>query len=347
MSKYILMGLVLSFCIASCSKSNSGGGSTSSSSTAPSNVSVTAVATTDSSGNATITVKATNASSYIIDYGDDSVKAINSSTISLTHKYPATGTYTINVTANSNSGLTATGSASVVIAKKLTLLWSDEFNIDGPPNPANWSYNLGNNNGWGNNELENYTSNAENAYVQGGYLNITAIKENSNGFAYSSARIVTENKVAFKYGTVLMRAMLPTGGGTWPALWMLGADYATNPWPACGEMDIMEEIGNNPGVIYGTLHYPGHSGANGNGATTKTTSPNTTFHVYGLQWSPLQVQITVDGVVYQTVQNNSSLPFNANFFFIFNVAMGGDFGGTVDPNFTSSTMQVDYVRVYQ
>jgi len=343
MIKYLLTGIALSFCLISCSKSKTAAPAN----TSLTNLTVNAVATTDSSGNVNVTAKANNASGYIVDFGDDSVQTINTGSVSLTHKYPASGTYTINVTATSNSGSTATGNASVTIAKKLTLLWSDEFNTDGPPNPANWSYDLGNNNGWGNSELENYTSNAENAYVQGGYLNITAIKENSGGYAYSSARIVTDGKFAFKYGTVLMRAMLPTGGGTWPALWMLGSDYATNPWPACGEMDIMEEIGNNPGVIYGTLHYPGHSGANGNGATTKTTSPNTSFHVYGLQWSPLQVQISVDGVVYQTVQNSPTLPFNANFFFIFNVAMGGDFGGTVDPNFTSSTMQVDYVRVYQ
>ncbi|MFI5157873.1 MAG: family 16 glycosylhydrolase [Sphingobacteriales bacterium] len=343
MTKYISGLIALSFCLVACSKSKSAA----TPNTPPTNLTVTAVASTDSSGNVSITAKATNAVTYDIDFGNDTIKTIPSGVV--TYKYYQSGTYAINVVAKSSSGQTISASTTVTIAVKLNLIWSDEFNKDGAPDPTKWSYNLGNNNGWGNNELENYTNDPTNVIVQNGVLKITAIKGNSNGFAYSSARLVTENKFAFTYGKVEIRAMLPSGLGTWPALWMLGSDY-TNPidaWPACGEIDIMEQIGKNPTTVYGTLHYPGHSGANGNGATTTVANTSTQFHIYGLQWSPVEIQISVDGVVYQTVQNSASIPFNHDFFFIFNVAMGGNFGGTVDPNFVSSTMQVDYIRVYQ
>jgi len=341
MTKYIKGLIVMSLFIAACGKSKS----PVTPNNPPTNLTLSAVATTDSSGNVTITAKATNAVSYDIDFGNDTIKTVPSGVI--TYKYSQSGTYAINVIAKSSSGQTISANTNVTVAVKLSLFWSDEFNTDGEPDQTKWSYNLGNNNGWGNNELENYTSNPENVIVQNGVLKITAIKENSNGYQYSSARIVTDQKFSFTYGKVEIRAKLPSGLGTWPALWMLGQDYATNAWPACGEMDIMEQIGRTPTTVYGTLHYPGHSGANGNQGTTQVQNTSTQFHVYGLQWSPTTVDISVDGVVFQSVPNSPSLPFNANFFFIFNVAMGGDFGGTVDPNFTSSTMQVDYVRVYR
>jgi beta-glucanase (GH16 family) len=343
MTKYISGIIALSLFLVACGKSKSP--VTPNNGVAPTNLTVTAVASVDSSGNVVITAKADNAVTYDIDFGNDTIKTVPSGAI--TYKYSESGTYSINVVAKSSSGQTVSGSTNVTIGVKLHLVWSDEFNVDGPPDPTKWSYNLGNNNGWGNNELENYTSDAANVKVQNGMLQITAIKGNSAGFQYSSARIVTDAKYSFTYGKVEMRAMLPSGLGTWPALWMLGQDYATQAWPACGEMDIMEQIGKNPTTVYGTLHYPGHSGANGNGATTTVQNTSTQFHIYGLQWSPTAVQISVDGVVYQTVQNNPALPFNAPFFFIFNIAMGGDFGGSVDPNFVSSSMYVDYVRVYQ
>ncbi|WP_179415779.1 family 16 glycosylhydrolase [Mucilaginibacter sp. E4BP6] len=342
MTKYIKGLIILSIFFAACSKSKSPVTPTN---PPPTNLTVTAVASTDSSGNVAITAKATNATSYNIDFGNDTAKTVASGVI--TYRYAQPGTYSITVVATNASGQTITATTNVTIAVRLKLVWSDEFNTDGPPDPSKWSYNLGNNSGWGNNELENYTSDPANVIVQNGVLKITAIKENSAGYQYSSARIVTDAKFSFTYGRVEIRAMLPSGLGTWPALWMLGQDYATQAWPACGEMDIMEQIGKNPTTVYGTLHYPGHSGANGNQGTTTVQNTSTQFHIYGLQWSPTAVQISVDGVVFQTVQNNPALPFNAPFFFIFNIAMGGDFGGTVDPNFVSSSMQVDYVRVYQ
>lgn len=226
------------------------------------------------------------------------------------------------------------------------LVWSDEFNVDGAPNSANWGYDLGAG-GWGNAESQYYTNSASNAVVQGGNLKITAKAESFSGSNYTSARLKSENKFEFAYGKVEVRAKLPSGGGTWPAIWMLGENYATNTWPACGEIDIMEHKGNVPNVIHATLHYPGNSGGNGRTNTTTITGASTQFHVYKTIWSPTSIKFYVDDVLFHSIANNNSLPFNSNFFIILNVAMGGTFGGAIDPAFTQSSMEVDYVRVYQ
>ncbi|WP_016988669.1 family 16 glycosylhydrolase [Flavobacterium sp. ACAM 123] len=224
-----------------------------------------------------------------------------------------------------------------------TLKFSDEFNTDGAPDPAKWSYDLGAG-GWGNSEAQNYTNSADNVIVANGNLKITAKKV---GSGYTSTRLKSEGKYKFTYGKVEVRAKLPAGGGTWPAIWMLGSDYATNTWPGCGEIDIMEHKGNEPNVIHGTLHYPGRSGGNGNGSVKTITNASTEFHVYKTIWTAASVKIFVDDVLYHTVANDGSLPFNKDFFMILNVAMGGTFGGAIDPAFTQSSMEIDYVRVYQ
>ncbi|MDI1255499.1 MAG: glycoside hydrolase family 16 protein [Flavobacterium sp.] len=227
------------------------------------------------------------------------------------------------------------------------LIWSDEFDVPGAPNPANWSYNLGNNNGWGNNEAETYTSSSENSIVEGGMLKIIAKKQNLDGFAYTSARLVSENKFDFTYGRAVIRAKLPTGAGTWPAIWMLGKNYPTNAWPGCGEIDIMEHVGNQQNKIFATLHYPGHSGANGSGSTTMINTASTAFHDYSVIWNSDVIKFYVDDQLFYNFTNSPSTPFNLDFFFILNVAMGGNFGGAIDPAFTSAMMEIDYVRVYQ
>jgi hypothetical protein len=227
------------------------------------------------------------------------------------------------------------------------LVFSDEFNTDGAPDSTKWGYDLGTGNGWGNNESQFYTNTAGNVIVQGGNLKITAKKEIFGGANYTSARLKSENKFQFKYGKVEFRAKMPSGGGTWPALWSLGANYATNQWPACGEIDFMEHRGNSPNVIHGTLHYPGNSGGNGNTNTTTIQNASTQFHVYKTIWSPASIQFFVDDVLFHSFANTASTPFNNDFFLIMNVAMGGTFGGQIDPNFNQSTLEVDYVRVYQ
>ena len=225
------------------------------------------------------------------------------------------------------------------------LVWSDEFDVDGAPDATKWGYDLGAG-GWGNQEAQNYTNSAANSVVSNGNLVITAINSGGN---YTSARLKSENKFEFTYGKVEVRAKLPSGGGTWPAIWMLGANYdqAGFTWPACGEIDIMEHKGNVPNVIHGTLHYPGNSGGNGNGNTTTITGASTDFHIYKTIWSPTSIQIFVDDVLFHSVPNSNAIPFNHDFFLILNVAMGGTFGGAIDPGFTQSSMEVDYVRVYQ
>lgn len=227
------------------------------------------------------------------------------------------------------------------------MVWSDEFNVDGAPDPTKWSYNLGAG-GWGNSELQHYTDRLDNAVVQGGVLKIIAKAENFSGSNYTSARLVTENKFEFKYGKVEVRAKLPSGGGTWPAIWALGENYATNIWPACGEIDIMEHKGNSPNTIHGTLHYPGRSGGNADTGTTTASNVSSEFHIYKVIWSPTSIKFYIDDQpAYHSFVNSASTPFNSDFFLILNVAMGGTFGGTVDPAFTQSAMEVDYVRVYQ
>lgn len=320
--------------------------------TTPTNLVVNATAAQDNSGNVSIIATATNAVTYDIDFGDGTIQTVATGTI--TYKYAATGNYTINVIAKSSSGKTASASTQVAVTVTVArnLVWSDEFNTDGAPDGTKWGYDIGNGaGGWGNNELEYYTNHTANVFVQGGYLNIVAKKESysdgNNNYAYTSARMLSKNKFSFKYGTVEIRAMLPAGLGTWPALWMLGSNIDAVGWPTCGEIDIMEQRGSELNKIYGTIHYPGHSGAGGISSTLTIQNATTQFHVYSLNWTATTIKIAVDGQEVETVANSGSLPFNANFFMIFNIAMGGNFGGTVDPAFTSATMQVDYIRIYQ
>ncbi|MGC1516673.1 MAG: glycoside hydrolase family 16 protein [Maribacter sp.] len=229
-----------------------------------------------------------------------------------------------------------------------TLTWSDEFDVDGAPDPTYWSYDLGTgNNGWGNNESQTYTDRPENISVQDGLLKITARAENFNGSAYTSARILTYQKFEFTYGRVEARAKLPTGGGTWPAIWTLGADFETNFWPAAGEIDIMEHVGNQQDKIFGTTHDPTAFGGNARSVETTVVGASDEFHVYAMEWTPSEISFFVDDVLFGSVSNDPSRPFNKDFFFIMNVAMGGNFGGAIDPAFTESSMEVDYIRLYQ
>jgi beta-glucanase (GH16 family) len=312
---------------------------------APTNLTVSATVSTDNSGNVSFTAAATNAVTYEYDFGNGIFQTAASGIV--TYKYPASGTYTVNVIAKSAGGQTLSKSIQVSVNVAFSLIWSDEFNTNGAPDPAKWGYDLGTNNGWGNNELEYYTSRPENSIVEGGVLKIKAIKENYSGSAYTSARLLSKGKFSFKYGKVEVSAKLPAGVGTWPAIWMLGDNVNTAGWPACGEIDIMEHLGRDLNKIYGTLHYPGHSGGNANGSTKVISNATTEFHKYTLDWSAASIKIYVDDQLYHTVPNSASIPFNSNFFLILNLAMGGNFAGAIDPSVTNATMEVDYVRVYQ
>ena len=233
--------------------------------------------------------------------------------------------------------------------------WADEF--DGPantlPDPAKWTYDLGNNNGWGNRELENYTNLVQNVHVDGsGHL---IIHVDQSGSTYTSARIKTQGLFSARYGRVEARIRLPFGQGIWPAFWMLGTNITSVGWPQCGEVDVMENIGREPSVNHGSLHGPGYSG--GNSVTGLFVLPggarfSDDFHVFAVQWAAQEFAFSVDGNTYKTVQPPATLPpgaswvFDNPFFLILNVAVGGNFPGNPDASTQfPQDMVVDYVRV--
>lgn len=224
------------------------------------------------------------------------------------------------------------------------LIWSDEFNVDGAPDSANWGYDLGAG-GWGNNELQTYTNNADNVIVEDGVLKITARADGSDG--YTSARLKSENLQEFTYGRVEIRAKLPQGQGTWPALWMLGANFDTVGWPFCGEIDIMEQTGQDKTRTSAAVHYPNFSGGNAPTDDIENIDATTEFHDYIVEWNANEIKFFVDDQEFFLENNDETKPFNSDFFFIMNIAMGGTLGGAVDPAFTEATMEVDYIRLYQ
>ncbi len=230
-----------------------------------------------------------------------------------------------------------------------TLVWSDEFETNGSLDNTKWTYDLGDGCpslcGWGNNESQSYTNDPENVIIDEGLLKITA-KSEAGG--YTSARIKTQDLFEFTHGRVEVRAKLPAGGGTWPAIWMLGANIDEVGWPACGEIDIMEHVGNNIDEVSSALHFPENSGGNAVVDRTTISGATTDFHIYEVEWTSTQIVFSIDGTSYHTFSYGSDVPFSSNnFFIILNVAMGGTLGGTIDPAFTESTMEIDYVRVYQ
>lgn len=238
---------------------------------------------------------------------------------------------------------------SASLAQNYQLVWSDEF-TDTALNDFIWKYNLTNNNGWGNNELEYYTNNSTNISLSNGNLLITARKENYQGFQYTSARI--ETRIAWTYGKIEARIKLPYGQGIWPAFWMLGNNINSVGWPKCGEIDIMEMIGgqNRENTIYGTAHWYSNGHAQ-YGLSYKLPTGNFSdgFHIFDITWDSQKIIWHVDGIQYCRIDLNSSLSaFQAPFFILLNLAVGGNWPG--NPNNTTifpQTMTVDYVRVYQ
>ena len=243
-----------------------------------------------------------------------------------------------------------------------TLVWSDEFNVDGLPDSAKWDYDTDRNKvGWFNGELQYYARDRpENARVEGGSLVITARRENLTsasdygGQNYTSARLVTRDKASWTYGFVEVRAKLPCGGGTWPAIWTLGTG---GRWPEDGEIDLMEQTGANKGQVLGTIHtraynyYNGSLGV-GQGSATPVADACTAFHKYQLTWDANAVTIGVDGSNYFTFAKapgaaNDRWPFDNPQYLLLNLAVGGVLGGAVDNASFPNRMEVDYVRVYQ
>jgi beta-glucanase (GH16 family) len=233
--------------------------------------------------------------------------------------------------------------------EKYQLVWRDEFEKDGAPDSTSWTYDIGHgSNGWGNNELQYYTRDSENVTVKNGVLTIHAIKRDGK---WTSARLKTQGLKNWKYGKIVFSAKLPEGKGTWPALWMLGENITTVGWPDCGEIDIMEHVGRNPAVVQSALHTKAMHGDTQNKNSMNVPTFHTEFHTYEAVWTEEKIDFLIDGKKYYTyqpeVKDNDHWPFNTPFFIIMNVAIGGGFGGEVDPSVTSAKMEVDYVRVYQ
>ncbi len=246
--------------------------------------------------------------------------------------------------------------------------WSDEFSgrVGSPPDAAHWGYDTGDN-GWGNDELENYVSDADHAQIvsdpaatDGKALQIL-VTYNGQGLThgnFKSARLLSRDKIAVQYGYIEARVHMPAGQGLWPAFWMLGSDISAPGvgWPQCGEIDIMENKGREPAINRSSLHGPGYSG--GNPLTAAYTLPggqalHDGYHTYGVLWKQDAITFSVDGHAFET-RTPADLPpgkvwaFNHPFFFLLNVAVGGHFGG--DPDATTvfpQKMLVDYVRVYK
>jgi beta-glucanase (GH16 family) len=251
------------------------------------------------------------------------------------------------------------------------LVWSDEFDRAGPPDPAKWTYEEG---FVRNRELQFYTRDRrENARVAEGNLIIEGRHERfpnpryragaperrwqqRREFAeYTSASVTTRGIASWTYGKVEVRAKLPSGRGTWPAIWMLGTNMSEVGWPACGEIDIMEHVGHEPDAVHANVHTRGYNHTRGNGRGKRLALPNAEadYHVYAVEWTPEALTFSVDGTSFFTCKNDGagvdSWPFDAPQYLILNLAIGGSWGGQkgVDPEIFPQRYLIDYVRVYQ
>lgn len=271
------------------------------------------------------------------------------------------GTYLID-TINDGSEVTDPNEIDIIYTD---LVWADEFDTNGAIDAAKWYHQtqLPQGGSWYNGEVQHYTNRIENSSVNNGFLDITAIKENFTDQGetkqYTSARL--NSKFAFTYGRVDVRAKLPFGDGTWPAIWTLGKNinedggywdnqYGTVGWPACGELDIMEHGLHPTNQVSVAIHTPSSYGSTVNTSIQTLADVANNFHVYSMNWSPNQITFLIDGVGFYTynpaVKNDDTWPFYLEQYLLLNIAMGGN-GGAIDPNFSQSSMVIDYVRVYQ
>ena len=240
-------------------------------------------------------------------------------------------------------------------------VWCDEFDTDGLPSDDHWFYDVGGG-GWGNNESQYYTqADLDNARVEDGHLYITAIKEDFQGYDYTSARLITKYRGDWQYGRIKIRAKMPSGRGLWSALWMLPTDWEYGGWPSSGEIDIMEYVGYDQNTVYGTIHTEAYNHGLGTqiGFDTDIEGVETEFHVYEMVWEPRKINLYIDGNLFAyfgynpnsnvDVPNYAAWPFDQRFHLIMNIAVGGSWGGAqgIDDTVFPQSMVVDYVRVYQ
>lgn len=306
------------------------------------------------SGKIACVATADDAIKYEFTFLNNNIVQSTDGTENYTYLDKGTNNFIVEVRAISvdNRSITTSTGIQVFVNDDMTLVWSDEFDTNGAPDDSNWGYNIGTGSGgWGNNESQYYTDRSDNVSISDGILKITAKKEDYSGSEYTSTRMLTQDKFEFTYAKVEVRAKLPSGGGTWPAIWMLGANIDTAGWPACGEIDIMEHIGNNQGVVSSAMHTPSSNGNTINKGEQFIADVSSEFHVYTVDWMPSKIVFSVDDVVHYTYnpsdKNLENWPYFEDQFIILNVAMGGSFGGTIDPDFVESSMEIDYVRISQ
>jgi beta-glucanase (GH16 family) len=333
---------------------------------APANLTVETTIASDGSGLVTFSANAEHAETFVFYFGEAPDDPVTSADGIATHNYLSSGTYTAKVVARYADNLSREKSVGINVHVKepsissagystplsyagKTLVWQDEFTGD-HLNTNNWNYETGP----FNNELQYYQQ--QNTIVQDGYLFIKAKKETVGGKAYTSSRLTTEGKKAFKYGRVDIRAMAPKTQGLFPALWMLGSTFSTIDWPRCGEIDIMETIcgGGRDSVVYGTAHWALADGMHvlygGHRGLTDGHLLGDEFHVYSIVWTSTEIKWYIDDIQYHIIDITPAelSELRAEFFFIFNVAVGGEWAGP--PNGTTvfpQRMVVDYIRVFQ
>ncbi|MDC3389786.1 glycoside hydrolase family 16 protein [Flavobacteriales bacterium] len=329
----------------------------------PTNLECT-ITNVDNSGVVEIQATATNENffTFILMNATDST-IITSTNGSASYSYSSSGTYFIKTRANLTSSQYIERTDSVTVSFSVnntgyttplnypnyTLSWNDEFN--GTLLSNDWTHELGNgNNGWGNNELQYYRE--QNTSLENGYLKITAKQEYYGGKNYTSSRIKTQGNVLHTYGRIDIRAKLPFGQGIWPAIWMLGENFPSVGWPSCGEIDIMEMIGGNgynDRTVHGTAHWESNGHAEYGGSNSLSSGRFADeFHVFSIIWTSSSIVWLRDDIQYQVIDITNLSAFHNNFFFILNLAVGGNWPGS--PNASTifdQTLLVDYIRVFQ
>ena len=338
----------------------------------PSNLKVTVEVSKEGSGLVTFQASADNTNYYSYYFGENSEEPLVSNDGKATYTYSASGTFQVTVQAHATADVFVGVEKEVVVEVEdksdpgdipttgyttpesyegMDLVWQDEFN--GNSLSSDWTFEIGTgSNGWGNNELQYYRQ--ENTEVRDGYLIITAKEESFQGQDYTSSRIITKDKQTFQYGRIDIRAALPKGQGIWPALWMLGSDFSIVGWPACGEIDIMEMIGGTgkDNTVHGTVHWQheGEYASYGGHYTLASGVLADEFHVFSIVWDDASIVWYIDNIKYHEVAitDPELSEFRNDFFFIFNVAVGGNWPGSPDASTTfPQRMAVDYVRVFQ
>ena len=322
----------------------------------------------DGSGVVRVTAKANNAVRYAFRFENGEMQ--QSTTGVLEHTFFEEGTHNSNVVAwaYSETGEFINETVPFTIyrsnKKYAKLVFSDEFEEEGRPDPEKWHHQVipPNNGSWHNDELQHYTDRPENSFVSNGTLKIKALKEQftygASTKAYTSARL--NSKFAFTFGRVEVRAKLPSPAGTWPAIWTLGAncnetgsffeeEYGSGSWPGCGEIDIMEQTGWDKNTTISHFHWGDQNTGEykNEGGTTSVSNSSEEFHVYSMEWSGSSIKTFVDDKLVYELPNSPEKPYDHPHYLLLNIAMGGNLGGDVPADFTEGTFEIDYVRIYQ